>query len=361
MDTVGKTNSNIRSTPKNIGEVVPEADKNQTREDKDMKKNLLFSLVYLQWFAETTTATLTGLVQTAYSKAVEFSFQPQLFFAQFAQTKRWTTKDQDPMPGNKVTFTIFSNLSAATGALSETGDPTAATMAKTQKSVTMYEYGNLVTTTSKIRATSFANIDLTAATVVGFNMGQSVDYIARAAFDACTASTYIKYASSAVHATGVTSGMTLKAKNVRYAYNRLQRNNVMKPDGLYYIAVVHPDVLHDLRAETGAGSWRSPKEYTDPAQIYNGEIGEFEGFRFISTSQAKIETDGGSGTVDLYTSYFFGYQAVGYAEGIAPAMGMSGPFDALQRLLNVYWYGIFGFGELRREALFKYFSASSVE
>jgi len=322
-------------------------------------KTKLFSNVHLQWFAETTTATLTGLVQTAYSKAVEFAFQPNLLFAQFAQSKTWKISDRDPMPGDTVTFTIFGALSTATGALSETGDPTAATMTKTQRSVTLAEYGQLVTTTSKLRTLSFANIDLSAARVVGDSMGKSIDLIARAAFDSHTGSSYIKYASGS-NATAVLSSSTITAADIRYAHNRLARGNVIKPDGMFYVAIVHPDVSHDLRAETGSGAWRAPKEYVDPANIYNGEIGSFEGFRFVETSNANLSTDGASGSVDLYTSYFFGYQAVGYGEGIAPAMGISGPFDALQRLMNVYWYSLCGFGELRRESLFKFYSASSV-
>jgi len=315
--------------------------------------------IHLHWFATTSTSSLTGLVQTAYSKAVEFAFQPNLYFAQFAQSKTWSIADRDPMPGDTVTFTIFSNLNAVTSALSETGDPTAETMGKTQKSVTLAEYGKRVTTTQKLRVLSFANIDLAAARVVGDNMGRSVDLIARAAFDSQTGSSYIKYASGS-NATAVLSTSTLTADLVRYAYNRLSRGNVIKPDGRYYVAVIHPDVAYDLRKETGAGAWRTPKEYADPADIYNGEIGEFEGFRFVETTNAKITSDGASGSVDLYTTYFFGYQACGYAEGIAPAMGISGPFDALQRLVNVYWYGLFGFGELRPESLFKIYSASSI-
>jgi N4-gp56 family major capsid protein len=311
--------------------------------------------------AETSTTTLTGLVKTAYSKAVEFAFQPQLFFAQFAQSKSWSIADRDPMPGDTVSFTIFGNLAVATGALSETGDPTAASMSKTQKSITMYEYGQRVTTTQKLRTLSFANIDMAAARVVGDSMGKSVDLIARAAFDAGTAAAYIKYASGTAASHVLDSaGSRLTAVDVRYAFNRLARNNVIKPDGRFYIAVVHPDVVHDLRAETGAGSWRNPKEYVEPAQIYNGEVGEFEGFRFIVTTNSKVVDGGASGAVDLYTCYFFGYQAVGFAEGIAPAMGTSGPFDALQRLVNVYWYGLMGFGPLRVESVFKFYCSSSV-
>ncbi len=309
--------------------------------------------------AETTTGSLTGLVATAYSKAVEFSFQPRLYFAQHVQDKKWSIRDRDPMAGDKVRFTIYSALSAATGTLSETGDPTAKTVAKTGKEVTMYEYGALITSTRKLRTLSFANIDMDAARLCGDNMGHSVDLIAREAFDAQTGSTYIKYASG-VNATAVLATSTLSASLVRYAFNRLSRANVLKPDGRFFIALVHPDASYDLRAETGTGAWRAPKEYVDPTNIYNGEIGEFEGFRFIESSNAKIETDGATGSVDLYSNYFMGWQAVGYAEGVPPGMGMSGPFDAMQRLMNVFWYALVGFGEVRPESLFKIYSASSI-
>jgi len=320
----------------------------------------LFQMIDIQWFATITTGNLTGLVETAYSKAVEFAFQPRLHFAQFAEHKTWDINERDPMPGDAVTFTIFSNMTVATGALSESGDPTPATMAKTAKTVTLYEYGNLITSTRKLRVLSFANIDTSAAKMVGDNMGKSMDLVARAAFDSNTGSSYIRYASGAANATGVVATMTLTAEEVRRARNKLERADVMKPDGMFYTAIIHPDTAYDLQAETGAGSWRAPKEYTDPENIYNGEIGAFEGFRFISTSQAAISTDGGSGTVDLYTNYFLGWQSCAYAEGIAPQIGFSGPFDAMQRLMNVYWYGLVGFGELRPESLFKVYSASSV-
>jgi N4-gp56 family major capsid protein len=268
-----------------------------------------------------------------------------------------------PVPGDAVKFTIFGSVTACSGALSETLDPAAVTMTKTQKTVTMYEYGKLITTTNKLRTTSFADIDLSAARIVGDNMGKSVDRIARAAFDANTASAYIFY-TSGVHGTAVTkvANCYLQAADVRYAFNRLQRGDVPALDGGFYASVLHPDSAHDLRAETIStqGTWRLPREYVDPALIWNGEVGEFEGFRHVVTSQAKLLTDGGSASTDLYSSYFIGYQAAGFAEGIAPKMGTSGPFDALQRLINVFWYGMFGYGTLRNASQFTVFNASSL-
>lgn len=311
--------------------------------------------------AITSTTALTGLVATAYDMAIEFAFQPQLAFAQFAQEKRWDL-DTAPVPGSTIRFTIYGELTAADSALSETADPGANTVTKTGKDVTMVEYGKLITTTNKLRVTSFADIDVDVATLVGNNMGKSVDLIARAAFQGQTASTYLMYPSGAVNLTGIfaNSNFYLQASHVRYAFNRLERNDVPPIDGIYYAAVVHADPAYDLRSETGSGSWRTPKEYVDPENIYNGEIGEFEGFRFVVSSHASILEDGGSAAVDLYYNYFIGFQALAYAEGVPPAMGTSGPFDALQRLNNIYWYGLLGFGELRPEALFKIYSAASL-
>lgn len=54
------------------------------------------------------------------------------------------------------------------------------------------------------------------------------------------------------------------------------------------------------------------------------------------------------------------YQAVAYAEGVKPELRITGPFDNLGRTLNFGWYALAGFGELRPEAMHKFFSASSV-
>ena len=318
------------------------------------------SIIPINWFGTpvTSTTTLTGIVQTAYSKFVEFAFQPQLYFSQFARQKTWDINERDPMPGDVVTFTIFNSLAAATGQLPETTSPSAVVMGKTQKSVTLNEYGALVTTSAKLRTLSFTDVDSALGTVVGQNMGLSIDLIARAAFDAHTGAGYVKYASGTA-LTDITATNIITAADIRYARNRLARNNVIKNDNQHYVAVLHPDVIYDLRAETGSGAWRAPKEYVDPSEIYNGEIGLFEGFRFVETTNAQLQADAGTGAVDVYTSYFFGFQAVAYANGIAPRMQMSGPFDEFQRLTHVVWYALIGFGELRRESLYKIYTASS--
>lgn len=307
-----------------------------------------------------TTVVLSDLVQGAYAQAVEFAFMAENRFAQFGKTKTWD-RETEPVPGDTITFTVIGAMTAATGALSETADPDPQSMDETQKTLTLYEYGKLVKRTNKLKFVSFADIDLAIGEAVGQNMGLSVDLLARNVLDGMTAAARISYVNSNVYATGITASDVLSAADVRRAYNKLDRANVPEFESGFYAAVLHSDCFSDLKAETGSGAWRTPREYVDPEDIYNGERGEFEGFRFLTSTNARLTISGASGSVDLYSSYFIGYQAMAYAEAVEPDLGISGPFDALQRLLNIYWYGLFSYGEFRPESLHTVFSASSYE
>jgi N4-gp56 family major capsid protein len=175
----------------------------------------------------------------------------------------------------------------------------------------------------------------------------------------------VTYVGGGTQPSDITSDDIITAEYLRKAYVKLERANVPKFDGGFYIAVLHPDVIYDLKSEgygtpNNVGTWRAPREYCDPEELYNGEIGSFEGFRIISSSNARIQESAGGDGCDVYTSYFLGYQAVAYAEGQKPGLRLTGPMDNLGRTLNIGWYGLFGFGELRPDALHKVFSASSV-
>jgi hypothetical protein len=50
-----------------------------------------------------------------------------------------------------------------------------------------------------------------------------------------------------------------------------------------YWAGIHPEVSHDLRAETGAAAWRDPHNYQSNDNIWAGEIGSYEGAYFIES------------------------------------------------------------------------------
>ena len=69
----------------------------------------------------TTTSTLSNLVQTAYDKYIEFNLRSEPMFRKFADKRPVDVTN----PGNTVVFQVYTDLSRATSALTQTEDPDA--------------------------------------------------------------------------------------------------------------------------------------------------------------------------------------------------------------------------------------------
>lgn len=86
-------------------------------------------------------------------------------------------------------------------------------------------------------------------------------------------------------------------------------NGVPDTDGAVGVAIVHPYVYSDIRKSE---DWVEAHKYASPEEIYNGEIGELHGFRFVRTPLAKVfkdTSDGvGSGQA-VYVTEFIGKDA----------------------------------------------------
>ncbi|NBR37753.1 MAG: N4-gp56 family major capsid protein [Chitinophagales bacterium] len=149
-------------------------------------------------------------------------------------------------------------------------------MGDSQVEVTLAEYGNAVNTTAKLRGTSFLDVDAAAANLVGYNAGISIDGVIR---DVLAAGTNVVYGGGGTTTptarTGIAAADIIEANDVRRVVAALRKANAVSFNGMY-MGYIHPDVSYDLRRETGVASWRDPHVYSDPANIYNGEIGAFE-------------------------------------------------------------------------------------
>jgi N4-gp56 family major capsid protein len=275
------------------------------------------------------------------------------------------------MPGSSVKFTIFNDLSAATSTLTETSDVTTVAMSDSQVEVTLAEYGNAVSTTAKLRGTSFLDVDAAAANVVGYNAGISIDSVIR---DLLAAGTNVIYGGGgATDPSGRTTVQVedvIEANDVRKVVAALRGANAVSFNGMY-MGYIHPDVSYDLRRETGVASWRDPHVYSDPAFIYNGEVGAFEGVRFIETPRAKIfenasNGSGSTGTIDVYCTHIAGRQSLAKAHSIVDGNGpfprvVRGPItDTLMRFQPIGWYWLGGYARFREAALRRVESASSI-
>lgn len=96
---------------------------------------------------------------------------------------------------------------------------------------------------------------------------------------------------------------------VAKAVTTMKKNRVPTINGKYY-AVIHPSVAYDLRK---SDAWIDAHKYSATTEIFNGEIGELHGCRFIEDTFAPI-LDGDyvnkAGTV-TYATYMFGKDAFG--------------------------------------------------
>jgi len=309
-----------------------------------------------------TQASSLSVDQAAFDRIAFFALRSELLFDAVADVQ----PTNQSMPGSTVTFTIFNDLAAATTALTETSDVTAVAMSDSQVSVTLAEYGNAVLTTAKLRGTSFLDVDTVAANVVGYNAGISIDSVVRTVLEA---GTNVNYATGG--ATDPTSRVTIAAEDIiaaddlRKVTAQLRGDNVPTFNGLY-MGYIHPDVSYDLRSETGAAAWRDPHVYVDTDMIYNGEIGAFEGTRFIETPRAPLFVDGGASNVDAYGTLVMGRQALAKAHSITDGNGPSpsivrGPVtDTLERFQLIGWYWLGGYGRFREASLRRIESSSSI-
>jgi N4-gp56 family major capsid protein len=298
--------------------------------------------------------------QEAFNRLAYFALRPELYFDQVASVR----PSEQAMPGAPVTFTIYSDLAEATTVLGESTDVFAVAMSDSHVQVQLAEYGNAVLTTAKIRALSFLNVDSDAANLVGFNAGVSTDTIAREA---------LAIGQNVVYATGGTTDPTsrgsieaedtLVGADIRKVVAQLRTANVPTLGGSY-VGMIHPNVSYDFRAATGAANWRDPHVYSDPAGIYNGEIGMFEGVRFIETPRTKVWTGSGSGSINVYATHIVGFQALAKAHAIQDGYGpdpqiVMGPVtDKLERFRPVGWKHLVGY-KVFREASVRRIESSS--
>jgi N4-gp56 family major capsid protein len=98
---------------------------------------------------------------------------------------------------------------------------------------------------------------------------------------------------------------TLNGDNVRQMVAQLRTANVPTLGAGMYVGMIHPNVSYDFRSATGPANWRDPHIYVDTANIYNGEIGAYEGVRFLETPRTKIYTSSGAGAINVYATHMW--------------------------------------------------------
>lgn len=105
------------------------------------------------------------------------------------------------------------------------------------------------------------------------------------------------------------------------AVTQLKVNNTPKVNGKY-VCVVPPQLVHDLRQDT---DWLDAAKYSAVSKLYNDEIGELDGVRYVEATNPFIEgntygTYNAAGTI--LSALYFGRDAFG-----APELAGNSPYS----------------------------------
>ena len=297
---------------------------------------------------------MSNQVLTAYQRSALFALREGVVFDALCRVRPGNLTS----PGNPVKFPFWADLSAATTALTETVDVDAVALSDSLVTVTPAEYGNAVLVTIRLRTDDFLlGFDADVANLINYNMVDTIDTLARTAADGSTNVEYINHVTES----SVTATATITAALVRKKRAQLRGASVVPWSGMAYAAVIHPDQVYDLMAETGEAAWTVPANRADDGRrVWDHSIGRFAQFDFLETPRAKINTDGGASNVDTYTAYFMGQEALAKAESI-PARIVEGPVtDKLRRFMTLGWHTYAGWDTLREASIRRLVGASSI-
>ena len=297
----------------------------------------MFNKINLQMFAEVQTTLLPGLsaeMKTFYDMTLIDEASAALVHDQFGQKR--------PIPkngGKTIEFRKFAPLAKALTPITEGVTPDGKSLEVSTITAEVAQYGDFITQSDVLELTSLDNTILEATKLLGRQAGATLDTVVRNVMQSGTNVTYCPKADGTAvtsrEALDETCQLTVDVVNQVVA--KLRAQNAPTINGKY-VAIIHPYVAYDLMTDP---AWQDAHKYCKPENMYEGEIGEIGGVRFVQTTEAKIY-DGG-----VFGSLFFGEGAYGVTEitgggleTIVKQKGSAGTADPLDQRSSVGWKAI---------------------
>ena len=305
-----------------------------------MKTNIM--LINLQLFAnEVQTTLLSGLspeMKTFYDMTLIDEATANLVHDQFGQKR--------PIPkngGKTIEFRKFAPLAKATTPLTEGVTPDGKSLTVTAITASVAQYGDYITQSDVLELTSLDNTILEATKLLGRQAGATLDTIVRDVLHSGSNVTYCPKVGADGAETEVksrdaldtTSQLTVKV--LQQVVAKLRGQNAPTINGKY-VAIIHPYVAYDLMRDP---EWIDAHKYANPTNLYEGEIGEIAGVRFVQTTEAKVYEGGVFGTL-IFGEGAYGVTEItgGGLETIVKQKGSAGTADPLDQRSSVGWKAI---------------------
>lgn len=250
--------------------------------------------------------TLAPTMKTFYDTQLLENVRPDLYHAQFAEKQALPRNH-----GKTVEWRKWNTLKDAE-TLTEGVIPTGQKMGQSSMNASIEQIGTYVTISDQLELHALDNMILGATEELGASAALSIDKRVRNVVVAGHNVQYCDKVSSSGTHTAVTgrSGLDktalLTPLEINKAVTTLKKLGA-KPINGKYVAIIHPSVSFDLRNSDG---WVEAHKYAAVTEIFNGEIGELHGVRFVESNNAKVFNDS---TCPVKTAQSDGNPAVHYS------------------------------------------------
>jgi N4-gp56 family major capsid protein len=302
--------------------------------------------------ANTLSADIPQAIRDVFSQEIIYAAKPKMRFAQFAKFRQDLTQNA----GGTVKFTKFNSI-AKGGKLTEGVNISEKAMGTSEISISIDEYGNAIKVSELALKKSMFDVLQEASLLLGHDCSQVLDESLR---DAALSTTNIIYGNGKAAAADLVAGDGLKTTTIMDVVEALSTNNAPRFEGQYYICIAHPHQLRQLREDP---NWIETHKYNGVDQIYKGEVGMYEGVRFVETTQmpanAAADSAAAYGTaagVGTWEAVVFGENSYAWAEALPVEMRDNGVED-YGRMHGIAWYAIWGFGLIEEGNIFKVLTA----
>ncbi len=257
--------------------------------------------------SNTTGNDLSPEMKTFYDTALLQNAREELYHNQFGREQPLSSNQ-----GRKVEWRRWTSFKKATTPLTEGVIPDGNKMDVKAIYATVEEYGDYTPISDLLEYTAVDPIIAEATDEHGAQAGATLDTLTRDVLQGTTSVFYApKSAGGAVTTrAGLDATCKLTSDLVARVVTALKKNKAPAING-YYTAIIHPSVAYDLRSDP---AWVDAHKYSSAKEIFNGEIGELHGCRFVETTEAKIYADTASthpANLAVYGCLFFGKGAYG--------------------------------------------------
>ena len=246
-----------------------------------MKQNEMKYLLKLQMFANPNTQTtgsegLSDEMKTFYNDTLIDLAGPKLVYDQFA--------DKYPIPkngGKSIEFRKYDNLEPALTPLTEGVTPDGNRLNVTTITATVDQFGDYITLSDMLILTAIDNNIVQATKRLGEQAGKTGDCITR---DVVCGGSNVYFPNGKTSRSALTIDDKITVKLVMEAAAFLRTMDAPTVNG-DYICILHPQVEKDIKLDP---EWKESVKYDASERIFEGEIGRYDGVRFVSTTNAKI-------------------------------------------------------------------------